>query len=135
METIREIFKKLNIPYSPSKEDQLIGYMEEVLELNQHINLTAITDKEEFINISSFDSNNNIAYSIKSKIVKIYEYIQHRLARCILDVMGEYKKKESTEESRKICHYALLTKSEPILVHCFLCLIYFVFTEYLYLDI
>lgn len=56
MDNYREIFKKLDIGFSPDKEDKLNGYMEEILELNQHINLTAITEKEEFIKKHYIDS-------------------------------------------------------------------------------
>ena len=56
MNNFREIFRKLDIGFSPDKEDKLVGYMEEILELNQHINLTAITDREEFIKKHYIDS-------------------------------------------------------------------------------
>ena len=56
MNNFREIFRKLNIGFSPDKEDKLVGYMEEILELNQHINLTAITDRDEFIKKHYIDS-------------------------------------------------------------------------------
>ncbi|MDO4746270.1 MAG: 16S rRNA (guanine(527)-N(7))-methyltransferase RsmG [Bacillota bacterium] len=56
MENLRDVFRKLQIDYSPSKEDLLMAYMEEILELNQHINLTAITDREEFIKKHYIDS-------------------------------------------------------------------------------
>ena len=56
MENFRDIFRKLDIGFSPDKEDKLVGYMEEILELNQHINLTAITDREEFIKKHYIDS-------------------------------------------------------------------------------
>ena len=49
MNNFREIFRKLNISFSPDKEDKLVGYMEEILERNQFINLTAITDKNAYI--------------------------------------------------------------------------------------
>lgn len=56
MENFRDIFRKLDIGFSPDKEDKLVGYMEEILELNQHINLTAITDREDFIKKHYIDS-------------------------------------------------------------------------------
>ena len=56
MNNFREIFKKLDIAFSPDKEDKLVGYMEEILERNQFINLTAITDREEFIKKHYIDS-------------------------------------------------------------------------------
>ncbi len=56
MNNFREIFRKLNISFSPDKEDKLVGYMEEILERNQFINLTAITDRDEFIKKHYIDS-------------------------------------------------------------------------------
>lgn len=56
MNNFREIFRKLDIAFSPDKEDKLTGYMDEILELNQHINLTAITDRDEFIRKHYIDS-------------------------------------------------------------------------------
>lgn len=56
MQNLKNIFEKLNIEYTLQKEEQFIGYMEEILERNQHINLTAITDREEFIQKHYIDS-------------------------------------------------------------------------------
>lgn len=56
MENFRDIFKKLDIPFTLDKEDKLTGYMNDILELNQHINLTAITDREEFVKKHYVDS-------------------------------------------------------------------------------
>lgn len=56
MNNFREIFRKLDISFSPDKEDKLVGYMEEILERNQFINLTAITDRDEFIKKHYIDS-------------------------------------------------------------------------------
>ena len=56
MNNFREIFRKLDISFSPDKEDKLVGYMEEILERNQFINLTAITERDEFIKKHYIDS-------------------------------------------------------------------------------
>lgn len=56
MSTFREIFRKLNIAYNPAKEDKLNKYMEAILELNRSINLTAITERDEFIKKHYIDS-------------------------------------------------------------------------------
>jgi len=56
MQNLKNIFEKLNIQYTSKKEEQFIGYMEEILEKNEHINLTAITDKDEFIQKHYIDS-------------------------------------------------------------------------------
>ena len=53
---LKKIFENLNIEYAGEKERQLIRYMEEILERNQHINLTAITDRKEFIQKHYIDS-------------------------------------------------------------------------------
>lgn len=62
MNNFREIFRKLDIAFSPDKEDKLTGYMDEILELNQHINLTAITDRDEFIRKHYIDSLLCVSY-------------------------------------------------------------------------
>ena len=62
MNNFREIFRKLDIAFSPDKEDKLSGYMDEILELNQHINLTAITDRDEFIRKHYIDSLLCVSY-------------------------------------------------------------------------
>jgi 16S rRNA (guanine527-N7)-methyltransferase len=49
METLKNAFKQLNIPCSPHQYAQLQDYMEGILAWNEKINLTAITDPEEFL--------------------------------------------------------------------------------------
>lgn len=56
MEELKTIFDQLNIEYGKDKENKLTGYMENILELNEHINLTAITDRTEFIRKHYIDS-------------------------------------------------------------------------------
>lgn len=56
MERMKKIFEKLDIEYSEDKIQKLSGYMDEILELNNHINLTAITDPDEFIQKHYIDS-------------------------------------------------------------------------------
>lgn len=53
---LRKIFENLNMEYTQKKERQLIRYMEEILEKNKYINLTAITDMKEFIQKHYIDS-------------------------------------------------------------------------------
>lgn len=74
MNNFREIFRKLDIAFSPDKEDKLTGYMDEILELNQHINLTAITDRDEFIRKHYIDSLLCVGYD------------EFRNAKTIIDV-------------------------------------------------
>lgn len=47
--TIKETLEKYNIPCSQSEEMLLSSYMEEILEKNESINLTAIKERQEFI--------------------------------------------------------------------------------------
>ena len=47
MDELKNIFYRLNIEYSEEKLQKLTSYMEEILELNRHVNLTAITDRQE----------------------------------------------------------------------------------------
>ena len=44
-----EAFAKLNIEMTDVKLQQLQLYMEGILEWNQHVNLTAITDEDDFV--------------------------------------------------------------------------------------
>ena len=56
MEQLRNLIKAVNDKDAERKEDQLLQYMELVLERNQHVNLTAITDRDEFIRKHYIDS-------------------------------------------------------------------------------
>ena len=56
MEKFVNIFNMLNIQLTDDKMDKLIGYMTDIIELNQHITLTAITEREEFIHKHYIDS-------------------------------------------------------------------------------
>jgi len=56
MKNIKDIFESLNIEYNEEKEEQLLGYMEGVLQWNNCVNLTAIVDKEEFMEKHYMDS-------------------------------------------------------------------------------
>lgn len=49
MKSLTDALTKLNIPYDETIVEQFRGYMEGILEWNEKINLTAITDREEFI--------------------------------------------------------------------------------------
>lgn len=56
MENLKNIFKELNIGFSDDKAAKYQGYMDEILERNQFINLTAITEHDEFIKKHYIDS-------------------------------------------------------------------------------
>lgn len=56
MKNLKSVFEKLNIEFNEDKEKKYIGYMDEILERNQFINLTAITEKDEFIKKHYIDS-------------------------------------------------------------------------------
>ena len=49
MKSLTDALEKLQIPFDDEIVHQFQGYMEGILEWNEKINLTAITDKEEFI--------------------------------------------------------------------------------------
>lgn len=51
-----DVLKRLNIEDAEKKADILIQYMECILEKNEKINLTAITDREEFVQKHFADS-------------------------------------------------------------------------------
>lgn len=52
----RAIFKKLHIQYNDVKKEQLLGYMNGILERNRQVNLTAITERDTFIQKHYIDS-------------------------------------------------------------------------------
>ncbi|MDO4545898.1 MAG: 16S rRNA (guanine(527)-N(7))-methyltransferase RsmG [Bacillota bacterium] len=56
MGDIKEIFEKLDIAWDVGKEEKLLRYMDEILRLNEQINLTAIKDREEFLQKHYLDS-------------------------------------------------------------------------------
>lgn len=56
MNIIRDIFNKMNIPFDDDKAEKYKGYMDEILERNKYINLTAITDRDQFIRKHYADS-------------------------------------------------------------------------------
>lgn len=56
MKRLKNVFEKFNMEWNEEKEDKYSLYMEAVLEKNRHINLTAITDRDEFIRKHYIDS-------------------------------------------------------------------------------
>ena len=56
MKNVESICSRLHINYDDGKSRKFEGYMESVLEKNKHINLTAITDRDEFIRKHYVDS-------------------------------------------------------------------------------
>ncbi|MBQ6400668.1 MAG: 16S rRNA (guanine(527)-N(7))-methyltransferase RsmG [Firmicutes bacterium] len=53
---LRTAFERLNIPWTEEKEQTLLSYMDRILERNRQVNLTAITDREQFIEKHIIDS-------------------------------------------------------------------------------
>ena len=53
---MKKVFDAAGIEYSEDKASKLTGYMDEILKINEHVNLTAITDREEFIQKHYVDS-------------------------------------------------------------------------------
>ncbi|MDO4396404.1 MAG: class I SAM-dependent methyltransferase, partial [Clostridia bacterium] len=56
MKILEEALEKLNIPFDESVIKSFEEYMDGILEWNEKINLTAITDKNEFISKHFIDS-------------------------------------------------------------------------------
>ncbi len=56
MEELMKVFDVPGVTYSDVKLRQLSGYMEGVLQFNEKVNLTAITDRKEFIDKHYVDS-------------------------------------------------------------------------------
>ena len=56
MKNVESICSRLHINYDDGKSRKFEGYMESVLEKNKHINLTAITYRDEFIRKHYVDS-------------------------------------------------------------------------------
>lgn len=52
----KKIFEQLHLTYNDSMRKQLLGYMDGVLEWNKRINLTAITERDAFIQKHYVDS-------------------------------------------------------------------------------
>lgn len=56
MELLIKILREYDIELTPGQTQQYAEYMERILEHNRHINLTSITDREEFIKKHYADS-------------------------------------------------------------------------------
>lgn len=56
MERLKNLFKKAHIEWNEDKRYKYELYMKEILELNKHVNLTAITERDDFINKHYIDS-------------------------------------------------------------------------------
>lgn len=74
MERLINGLKENQIPFTMEQIDTLEKYMDEILQLNNHINLTAITDKEEFVEKHYMDS------------LAICKYMEMQNAHRILDL-------------------------------------------------
>ena len=56
MQKLKNALEQLNISYTEKMIEQFSVYMEEILDWNEKINLTAITDKDEFVEKHFIDS-------------------------------------------------------------------------------
>ena len=56
IEQLKNVLESMGISYDDKKGEQYAGYMEGILEWNQHVNLTAIRDRDEFIEKHYIDS-------------------------------------------------------------------------------
>jgi len=63
---------ELEISISETQGEKLIQYMEEILEINKHINLTRITEEDEFIKLHLLDSLTLLKY-IKNSSASILD--------------------------------------------------------------
>ncbi len=74
MNDLRTLIEQLHIAHPEEKEEQLIRYMEGVLEWNEKVNLTAITDRDEFIQKHFIDSllcAETLEFTVSSSICDI----------------------------------------------------------------
>ena len=56
IEQLKIVLENMGISYDDKKDSQFAGYMDGILEWNQHVNLTAIKDREEFLEKHYIDS-------------------------------------------------------------------------------
>ncbi|MGN0658129.1 MAG: 16S rRNA (guanine(527)-N(7))-methyltransferase RsmG [Emergencia sp.] len=74
MEQLRKAFEQMGIPLSEEMESQFKIYMEGILQWNEKINLTAITDPDEFIDKHLIDS------------VLCYSFEEYQNGESVIDV-------------------------------------------------
>lgn len=74
MEQLRNAFAHMEIPLTQKMEEQFASYMKGVLQWNEKINLTAITDEADFIQKHFVDS------------VLCVPFDEYRRAKKIIDV-------------------------------------------------
>ncbi|MFV0518108.1 MAG: 16S rRNA (guanine(527)-N(7))-methyltransferase RsmG [Aminipila sp.] len=73
MDTLIRAFKELEISYDHKMIEQFEKYMELILQWNEKVNLTAITDREEFIKKHYIDSILCYHFNEVNKAVKIID--------------------------------------------------------------
>ena len=56
IEQLKNVLEDMAISYDEKKDGQFADYMDGILEWNQHVNLTAIKDREEFLEKHYIDS-------------------------------------------------------------------------------
>lgn len=56
IEQLQRVFETFSLSYDEEKDHKFTGYMDGILEWNQHVNLTAIKDRDEFIEKHYIDS-------------------------------------------------------------------------------
>ena len=74
MEELRSYIEKLNIGGADEKTEQLRQYMEGVLSWNEKVNLTAITDRQAFVQKHYIDSllcAESLAFTASSSICDV----------------------------------------------------------------
>lgn len=73
MEQLKKAFDHMNIPLDQKMESQFISYMDGVLLWNEKINLTAITDREEFVQKHFIDSVLCVPFDEYQKAEKVLD--------------------------------------------------------------
>lgn len=74
MEQLKQAFGELNIPHTENTFKQYQSYMEGILQWNEKINLTAITDKSEFVTKHFVDS------------ILCYNFPEYQEAKTVIDI-------------------------------------------------
>ena len=110
IEELQKVFEILDLSYDENKDRQYQGYMEGILEWNEHVNLTAIKDRDEFIE-KPFDLN-VVTAKVQAVLRRAYalqgtaNIIEHgemllNLGDASLTIAG--RKIELTKNEFKIC--------------------------------
>lgn len=73
MKELQTALEQLNIPYTEETLEKYRLYMEGIIEWNEKVNLTSITDKDEFIKLHFIDSIMSVPCEVFQKAKKIID--------------------------------------------------------------